>query len=119
MDLINYVQDSDIVKKYNILDIKLLEKGFYLKVEVILINDTKLFIREFSDEYDRKYSYHWQDKFENLIIRWDNAPHYKNIVTFPHHKHKDNKIFMNFNITIEDIFKEIKSYINFNSKNNI
>ena len=32
----------------------------------------------------RKYSYHWQDKKERLLIRWDNAPDWE-VETFPHH----------------------------------
>ncbi|WP_457613933.1 toxin-antitoxin system TumE family protein [Methanocaldococcus sp.] len=36
------------------------------------------------------YSFHWQDKNGDLIVRWDNAPHYRNIKTFPHYKHTKN-----------------------------
>jgi hypothetical protein len=111
LDLINYLQNSDIIKKYSVDDIKLFSTGFYIKLEVELINKTKLYIREYSDEIERKYSYHWQDKNNNLIIRWDNAPHYKNIITFPHHKHENNKIFPSYNITIKDILKTIKHKI--------
>lgn len=34
----------------------------------------------------RKYSFHWQDSEENLLIRWDNAPHWPDVDTYPHHK---------------------------------
>jgi hypothetical protein len=34
-----------------------------------------------------KYRHHWQDADGNLIRRWDNAPHHKDIATFPHHLH--------------------------------
>jgi hypothetical protein len=112
MDLINYIQNSSIVKKYDIHDIKVFSKGFYIKLEVELINNTKLYIREYSDEKERNYSYHWQDKDQNIIIRWDNAPHYKEIITFPHHKHDKNKVYPNFDITIEDILKVIENELN-------
>ncbi len=37
------------------------------------------------------YRYHFQDKDDNLIFRYDNTPHFPKIGTFPHHKHlKDN-----------------------------
>ncbi len=34
-----------------------------------------------------KYRHHWQDSNGLLIKRWDNAPHYSGIDTFPHHLH--------------------------------
>ena len=34
-----------------------------------------------------KYAYHWQDAKGNLICRWDNAPHWKALATYPHHRH--------------------------------
>ena len=34
-----------------------------------------------------KYRHHWQDRNGLLIKRWDNAPHYRSIDTFPYHLH--------------------------------
>jgi hypothetical protein len=34
-----------------------------------------------------KYRHHWQGRNGALIKRWDNAPHYRAIETFPHHLH--------------------------------
>ncbi|SRR6266511_1447493 len=34
-----------------------------------------------------KYRHHWQDGNGVPIKRWDNAPHYSAIETFPHHLH--------------------------------
>jgi hypothetical protein len=34
-----------------------------------------------------KYRHHWQDGQGRLIKRWDNAPHYPALDTFPHHLH--------------------------------
>ena len=34
------------------------------------------------------YSYHWEHRMvDGGIHRWDNAPHYQHIVTYPHHLH--------------------------------
>ncbi len=33
------------------------------------------------------YAYHYQDDQNNLIFRYDDAPHYPHISTHPHHKH--------------------------------
>ncbi|SDX32811.1 hypothetical protein SAMN05421644_101105 [Allochromatium warmingii] len=34
-----------------------------------------------------KYAYQWQTSDQQLIMRWDNAEHWPDIATFPHHKH--------------------------------
>jgi hypothetical protein len=34
-----------------------------------------------------KYRHHWQDRNAQIIKRWDNAPHHRDIKTFPHHVH--------------------------------
>ncbi len=33
------------------------------------------------------YSYHCFDASGNLIIRWDNTPHFPDLPGFPHHVH--------------------------------
>lgn len=34
-----------------------------------------------------KYRHHWQASSGLLMKRWDNAPHYPTLATFPHHLH--------------------------------
>ncbi len=34
-----------------------------------------------------RYPYHYQSESGELIFRYDNAPHYPNLSTHPHHKH--------------------------------
>ncbi len=39
-----------------------------------------------------KYSYHLQDALGKLILRYDNAPHFPEISTYPHHKHTQQNV---------------------------
>ena len=39
-----------------------------------------------------KYSFHWQDAGGRLRKRWDNAPHYPDIPTHPHHVHDSGEM---------------------------
>lgn len=34
-----------------------------------------------------EYAYHYQDAYDRLVFRYDNAPHHPEIATYPHHKH--------------------------------
>ena len=38
-----------------------------------------------------RYSYYWLDTEDRLKVRWDNALHYPQLETFPHHKHIDGQ----------------------------
>ena len=60
-------------------------------MKAILTDGTLLFVRELATADESKYSYHWQTQNGKLICRWDNAPHHREIDTFPHHKHEDSK----------------------------
>jgi len=37
----------------------------------------------------------------------DNSPHHKDIETYPHHKHQEEKILPSYEITIQDILQFI------------
>jgi hypothetical protein len=39
-----------------------------------------------------KYRYHYMDSANGLRFRYDNAPHFKNLHTFPHHKHLPDEV---------------------------
>jgi len=57
-----------------------------------------------------KYKYHFMDNDNNLIFRYDNAKHHKDINTFPHHKHTKNSILPSIEPDIFTILKEIQLY---------
>lgn len=35
----------------------------------------------------RKYAYHWQDREGRPRCRWDNAPHWPEVTSYPRHQH--------------------------------
>lgn len=39
-----------------------------------------------------RYAYHYQNESGEVIFRYDNAPHYPNIITYPHHKHSGTAV---------------------------
>ena len=98
------LKKSPAVKAYEVLDFKQGKNFYFLKVKAELVDGSELYIREFVSEDEYNYSFQWQ-KDGNLITRWDNAPHHKDIETFPHHKHvgsKDN-VQPSGEISLEDV----------------
>jgi hypothetical protein len=102
LDLI--ADHSDLVKDFRVHTFE--QEGMLLrfKAELTLFDDSKIFIKEFVFENgERKYAYHWVDSKGNPVCRWDNAEHWSNISTFPHHKHMEEHVFESTDITINDV----------------
>lgn len=59
-----------------------------------------------------KYRFQYVDDRSNLVFRYDNAPHYKHISSFPFHKHlRDDKIVASTVPKFNDIIEEITAVI--------
>mgnify|MGYP001219756078 CR=1 FL=1 len=109
-------EESKLVKKSLIQDFKQGRNFYYLRLKLSLIDESELYIREYVSEIEYIYSYHWQDKDGNLKIRWDNAPHYKHMKTFPHHKHTP-KLEESSEIGLEEVLKAIEEQVKLEQKN--
>jgi hypothetical protein len=93
----------------------------FIECSICFIDGSSLHFIEFIDtknQVDRyKYSFHYQDKNNQLIFRYDMAPHHKNINSFPHHKHfrSEENVISAEPPTISDILCEIVQMIENNS----
>jgi len=59
-----------------------------------------------------KYRFQYIDSRKRLIFRYDNAPHYKDISTFPNHKHlKDGRVIESTFPRFPEILEEITTFI--------
>jgi len=77
-----------IIIDFRVRKFRRLKNGHEFIAELVLKDDSCLIIKDYLFlDGTRKYAYHWQNKERKLIIRWDNAPHWKNNSTYPHHKH--------------------------------
>ncbi len=63
------------------------EINFLLRLRIEFIDASVLFTHERVQKGVLKYSYHWQSVSNEAIVRWDNAPHYRTLASFPHHRH--------------------------------
>ena len=92
------------------LDIRPGEQG-YIKGTIHFIDHSTLHFIEFLDAFkdivDKlKYSYHYQDKTNKLIFRYDDAVH-KPILPFREHKHLPEEILESPAPTLSDVIVEI------------
>jgi hypothetical protein len=98
-----YVNDLDVLisASPSIVDISIIRRDirdtglektalFRYRIKLIdesLIEITERILEERGGLTITKYRYHWQTGSGKLIKRWDNAPHYPEIDTFPDHLH--------------------------------
>jgi hypothetical protein len=81
--------------------------SYRFKSRFRFIDDSELIVRDYLFQTRRKYSYHWQSKDGQLLVRWDNAEHWKQLHTFPHHKHIKEELLPSKETTIEDVLDHI------------
>lgn len=57
-----------------------------------------------------RYSFHWQRADGSLIRRWDNAPHHREISSFPHHVHvgADSHVLAHESVDVFQVLERIE-----------
>lgn len=111
MDFLNLLNQYDFVVEAEVLSSRNWEGGFYYKIKVLITDKSTFFASEYKDTIERNYSFHWQDKDNTLIIRWDNAPHFPDLSTFPHHKHLPDTIEESQEMTLQEALEFIRKVI--------
>jgi hypothetical protein len=62
--------------------------AYLLHLSAVLVDDSRLEIRDYLFiDNKRTYAYQWMESDNRLRMRWDNAPHWPEISTTPHHCH--------------------------------
>jgi len=58
-----------------------------------------------------KYRFNLSDSKGDVIFRYDNAAHHKEIITFPHHKHVRTEVKPSKEVGLADVVAEIENMI--------
>ena len=102
---------SSVTLKTNIYDI---DFG-YIEIKSEFIDGSKLQVFELVELKENaaevlKYRYHFE-RSDRKIMRWDNAPHHKEISTFPHHKHINGDVLDSEKPSIEEVLELVCSKV--------
>jgi len=80
-----------------------------LRGRLLFLDGSMLEFMEYLQEENRlKYRFHLMDKEGNMVFRYDNAPHHKDVSTFPHHKHLPGNVAESDDKGIMDVLDEIE-----------
>lgn len=83
----------------------------YIKGVLEFIDDSKLIFSEIISPKKRNYRFHYMDRDNRLIKRWDSVPHYRKIKTFPFHLHTPSGINESSPVSLPEILETIASEI--------
>ncbi|MEN4017732.1 MAG: DUF6516 family protein [Methanobacterium sp.] len=106
------LSSSDLVIDIEIIAMIIEPKTQSLRAKAILKKGYVLYVNEGIGENYRRYSYHLQGN-DKMIRRWDNAPHWKDIRTFPFHlllSDKEEPIECD-EVFVNDVLLEIEDII--------
>ncbi len=107
--ILTVLSSSDIVLSVEVAEMNVEPKVQSLRATATLKNGYMLYVNESMGENYRRYSYHLQ-KGDEMIRRWDNAPHWGGIRTFPFHLHlpDTNKPVECGEVFVNDVLSEIR-----------
>jgi len=111
-DILDTLSSSKIVEEIEVM-VLVQEPGRQaLRAVAELEDGYVLFINEALGGDFRRYSYHVQ-KEERMVRRWDNAPHWPDMKTFPHHLHieSEKKVSECREVFVEDVLSEMEAII--------
>jgi hypothetical protein len=57
------------------------------------------------------YRYHFQDRDNNLIFRYDNTPHFPDLKTFPNHKHFPDNVIAADRPSVNEVLEEVNETV--------
>jgi hypothetical protein len=105
-----------LIREYEITTWEIQPTSSRFKAKIVFIDGSCLLVKEYlflRNGKSRKYAYHWQDHDGHLKVRWDNAAHWKQVSTFPHHKHERDEahVVPSREVSLEDVLQTIAQQI--------
>lgn len=110
------IHDCTNVVTYSLNAVQQSPNTAYLEGEVLFSDGSRLVFFEFlrstlTGLVREKYRYHFMDAVNQLIFRYDNAPHHPQVATFPHHKHQPSGVTECLEPGFEQALAEIEGHV--------
>jgi len=103
--ILNYKLETKIIN-----DFLLILEGS-AETEIRLLDFVEVLRYDGVEVNKKKYKYNFRSFNSKLIFRFDNAPHYPKIKSFPHHLHSVSEVFESVEPTIYQVLQKIKKHI--------
>jgi hypothetical protein len=87
-----FEQNQDLFTSWFVIRYEREGDTYLLQLGAVLHDGSRLELRDYLFvDGSRKYAYQWMEGDGELRQRWDNAPHWSEIATKPHHTHLPNQ----------------------------
>ena len=97
----SYVEEILTSERANLRIRLRFQSGYLLEInEAIIVENGEL--------QTLGYRYHLQSAGNELVFRYDNAPHFPDLPSFPHHKHLRNTVVAASKPDLLDVLQEAK-----------
>ncbi|MFB6159419.1 MAG: DUF6516 family protein [Candidatus Nanohalobium sp.] len=101
-----------IVEEQDISFERIDEETFRIDGKIVFANGYSLEFMEYSSPENHDYRFHLMDESDNLVKRWDNAPHHEELENFPFHVHvSEDKIEPDKQRELVSVLDEIEKII--------
>ena len=110
-DLTTLLSEYPFVANFHFLKFERTRTTRRLKVAADITGGSRLIISEATTPRGFRYAYHWQDAAGELLVRWDNAPHHREVATFPDHFHNGPTVEPSVQPTIREVLDYISEHI--------
>ena len=111
LDIADALRRSPAVRQVQVIDLIDEATVKYLQCRAEMADGSIINITESTVVEKNKYSYHWQDAQNQLIVRWDNAPHHPRLASFPHHRHERGAVHESPRVSIAEVLIEIEAHL--------
>lgn len=82
-----------------------------IKGRIVFLDGSIFDFREILSHKDHDYRFHWMDRANKLIVRWDSAPHHKKLENFPFHKHEGRDVMSFAELNLIDALNHIRKLV--------
>ncbi len=110
-EIISALRQSAIVADIEVIELIDEDSVKLVKIRAALKENLILYVTELNTKDYQKYSYHCQEDDGNFVVRWDNSPHWKEMSTYPDHKHENDQVYPSHRMTITDVLDQIEERI--------
>ena len=86
------IQAFKEIISFNKLEHSQYDTSELIEGEITFINGWRLEFMEFQSSRKHKYRFHLMNEENELVTRWDTAPHHPELENSPFHKHTENTV---------------------------
>ncbi len=83
----------------------------YLKGRLTFLDGSQLAIAEIISPAAKTYRFHYMDRHQRLLLRWDTAPHHRQVKTFPFHLHMEDRVIESTAVNLPMVLNAIHDHL--------